>query len=256
MEKNPYILSSVSHALQIMDLLSKHERLGVAEINKILGLGKTSVFRILYTLEAGGYVIKNEDAKYELSIKFSQYGSLVISRQNLIMIARPHLLRLRDFCGQTVHIAVLGADGKSTFIYKESSNSTFQMSSTVGFSTDAYITATGKMLLSQLSESERMRLAYRYDYKSLTEHTIKNAEELLEKLGEIRLMGHSEDNEESEFGLTCYAAPIFDISQKCIAAVSISGATYRMQNSKEPFIRELKSMATQLSRELGYMGDD
>jgi len=253
MKQDPYILSSVSHAMQIMDLLSKHERLGVADIHKELGMGKTSVFRILYTLEACGYVRKTSEAKYELSIKFAQYGALVINRQNLTMTARPHLQELRDFCNMAVHLAVFGTDGKSTFLYKESANSALQMGSAVGFSIDAYCTATGKMLLSQLPESELLRATYRYDFKAYTENTVKNAEELLEKIREIRERGYAEDNEESEIGLTCYAAPVYDISQKCVAAISISGPTYRMQNSKEAFIRELLETAARLSRELGYI---
>ena len=252
MDKSIYILSSVSKALLIMDLLSEHDRLGITDIYKRLGNDKSSTFRLLYTLEAGGYVTKTSDAKYSLSVKFAQYGTMILGRQNLSVLARFHLRKLRDACGHTANLAILGLDGKGTLIYKEQSNVAYQMGTAVGFGLDAYCTGTGKMMLSQLPSEEQRRYAGNYNYQTLTEHTITSSEELLERLKTIREQGYAEDNEESEIGLTCYAAPVYNIEGVCIAAISVAGSTYRMQQTKETTLPMVMETALRISIDLGY----
>ena len=73
MKEDQYLLSSVSNTLDILDLLNDHEELSLAEICKKLHMGKTSAFRMLYTLEAKQFVYKTPDAKYRLGMKFVQY---------------------------------------------------------------------------------------------------------------------------------------------------------------------------------------
>jgi DNA-binding IclR family transcriptional regulator len=80
MSGDKYLLSSLSNTLDILDLLSKHEELGVSEISRELNMGKASTFRMLYTLDKKGFVFKAPDAKYRLSIKFAIYGSVVLER--------------------------------------------------------------------------------------------------------------------------------------------------------------------------------
>ena len=95
MAGDQYLLSSVGNALDILDLLSRKEFLGVAEISKELKLGKTSVFRLLYTLEAKGFVLKDGHAKYMLSKKFSYFGDVVAQRRDDYALAKPELIKLR-----------------------------------------------------------------------------------------------------------------------------------------------------------------
>ncbi len=251
MEKGNYILQSVENALGIMDLLSQHEELGVAEIHKFTGLGRASVFRLLYTLEAGGYVSKSASAKYRLSNKFAHYGNIVIGRYDLVMTARPYLQKLRDLSNQTTHLSVMTGDGKSTFLYKEATNNAIQMLSQIGLSMDASSTASGKSMLAQLDDAELYRLADQYAYEPLTETSIKNKMQLIREIQLIRQRGYAEDLEEHEVGLTCYAAPIYGLNNECVAAISVSGATALMQRDRDQLIEHLLDVARQLSRELG-----
>lgn len=66
------------------------------------------------------------------------------------------------------------------------------------------------------------------EFKPLTPTSVRDAGELLRLLDDIRENGYAVDNEETEMGLTCYAVPILDASQRAIAAISISGPTTRM----------------------------
>ena len=143
-----YLLSSVYNTLEVLDLLSRHDELGIAEISKALELNKSSVFRMLYTLEKKDFVYKTSDAKYRLSVKFAHYGSIVLDNLNVISIVKPYLKKLVEDHNETAHLGILDDDINVIFIAKESSTSSIQMTSRIGKKMPFYATATGKILLS------------------------------------------------------------------------------------------------------------
>lgn len=252
MKKDQYLLSSVYNSLQILDLLSRREGLGVAEISKAMGMGKASVFRILYTLEMGGYVTKNAAAKYDLGIKFAHYGSLVVDRQSIVHVSKPYLEKLRDTFGETAHLSMLTSTGKMVFLSKHYSGSSLQMYSRIGEEREAFYTASGKAMLAHIGRERAEAYARNYDYKALTSHSITSAEQLLSELEDIRRDGYSVDREETELGLVCYSAPIFDHSGRCVAAVSLSGPTPRMYNGRDLMIPGIIKAGSDISHALGY----
>lgn len=62
--------------------------------------------------------------------------------------------------------------------------------------------------------------------------------------------GYACDNEESELGLTCFAAPVRDLTGAVIAAISISGPNQRMIENKEKNIALVKQTAKDISNSL------
>jgi len=243
MGKDQYLLSSLDNALQLIDLLSEKEDLGLAEITKSLNMSKASVFRMLYTLEKRAFVKKSDDAKYDLGMKFVRYGTIVTERQNIVQKSRPYMQKLRDTFNETAHLAIITQSGKMVFIYKEYSASSIQMTARVGTEKEAYCTATGKVLLAYLPSGEQESIAHAYDYQQYTPNTIMSPESLLEELARIREQGYSVDNEESEVGLTCLSAPILDYRGQCVAALSLSGPTARMVDRKAELVAALKDAA-------------
>lgn len=252
MSDDKYLLSSVSTALGILDLLSRHAELGVAEINKELGINRSSVFKMLYTLEKGGYLQKTANAKYKLGIKFAHYGAIVLERQDEVAIAKPFLQSLRDRFNETTHLAILDNDFNIIFIDKELSNSTIQMSSRIGAKLPAHCTANGKALLAGNLTPESEAVLRTLPLRRSNANTITDNEVLLAELKRIRAQGYAIDAEESEVGLTCYSAPLFNIHGTAIAAISISGPTKRMKQNKKALIAAVKEAAAQISKELGY----
>ena len=152
MKEDQYLLSSVSNTLDILDLLNDHEELSLAEICKKLHMGKTSAFRMLYTLEAKQFVYKTPDAKYRLGMKFVRFGSNISERQELMVLLRPVLQKLRDENNETSHLAILVDDTEIVFVGKEIGNTSIRMASQIGVRMPAYCTGTGKVLLAYLPE--------------------------------------------------------------------------------------------------------
>ncbi|HBM75390.1 MAG TPA: IclR family transcriptional regulator [Clostridiaceae bacterium] len=255
MNNDRYLLSSVYNTLKILDLLSEHEELGVAEISRMLDMGKTSVFRMLYTLEKEEYVHKTSNAKYKLGLKFAHYGSIVLERQDYLSVAKPFLQKLRDKYNQTTHLGILDEDNSFNIIFmeKEMSKSFFQMTSRIGSKKPAYCTALGKTLLANILDEDLEKKIKSFTLTKITDSTITDNDKLIEVLKKIREQGYGEDLEESEVGLICYAAPVRDITKNTIAAVSISGPAETMKKNKKSMVESVKETADEISKALGYI---
>ena len=83
-----------------------------------------------------------------------------------------------------------------------------------------------------------------------TPNSIKDAQELLRVLEKVRYDGYACDNEEAEFGLTCYAMPLLDSSGRPYAAISISGPTTRMEANKDAHLRRLELAVSKVTKTL------
>lgn len=249
-----YILKSVANTLDLVDLLAYEEELSLAEICKRLGMGKSAVFRMLSTLAAKDYVYKTDDAKYKLGVKFAHYGAKVIERMDIMRVARPFLRKLTDEYNETSHLAVLGSDNHIVFMGKELSNASIQMFSHVGARLPAYCTGTGKALLANMEKQAMLKVVDEIEFIPYTNHTITSREELLAELVQVRQLGYSQDYEESEVGLICYAAPVRDLRGKAVAAISLSGPSVRMLQNRDALVASVKETALEISRMLGYVG--
>ncbi|MFZ7131120.1 MAG: IclR family transcriptional regulator [Eubacteriales bacterium] len=252
MDKDPYMLSSVSHALEILDHLSENNEAGVAEISKNLNMGKASVFRLLYTLVAKDFVYKTSNSKYRLSTKFVHYGSLVLERQDLLVYAKPFLKSLRDLHNETTHCGILDDDNNVIFIDKELSDSSIQMSSRIGLKMPAYCTGNGKVLLSGLPDEELEERISNFTFNRKTDNTITNAYDLRKEIERVRISGFGQDCEECEIGLVCFAAPIRNIYGSIVASISISGPTGRMMQNRNQLIESVKNTANEISKTMGH----
>ena len=250
--EDKYLMSSLYNALEILDLLSEHNELGVMEISKELNMGKSSVFKMLYTLEKKGYVHKSQDAKYKLGVKFIDYGLTILQKQNVYDIAKPYIKELRDRHNETTHLGVIDDDLNMYFVLKESSTASIQMASVIGKRMSFHTSAIGKTIVSNNLDEEIKNKIKSYELTSFTKNTIVDYDELINHLIKIKEQGYGEDLEEYEIGLTCYAVPVKDISGKAIAAISISGPTQRMTMKKESLLSSLKIAAKDISKNLGY----
>lgn len=242
-----YILQSVANALDIIDILTEHEELSVPEVAKLSGLGKSSVFRLLTTLEYKHYVHKTDYAKYRLDIKLSGIGNKVLSRMEIIRYAHPRLLDLTRISGETSHLAVWDRGPNVRFVDKVLSVSSIHTDLLVGFCRQAHLFACGKVLLAYESQDFQKNYMTMANFSPLSKNSIVTEAQLYSELREIRKNGYGVDREESEPGLRCYSAPVKDLSGEVIAAISISGPSARMLENEKRNIAFVKQTAQDIS---------
>lgn len=251
-----YTIKSLERALDVMMLFYKEKReLGVSEIAEYLGMYKSTVHRILTTLERRGFIQKNSrNNKYWLGIKVFSLGMLYAKEMKLRDIARPHLSRLAEKFKETTHLAVIDfnrEEGPEVVVLEKIQKAQFlSMTPPVGSSSPAYCSAMGKILLAY-SDPETVEKILKKPLKRYTQNTITDYNKLLKELKKIRQQGYAVDNEELEVGLTCFAAPVYDFENKVIASISLSGPSARLESLKaRDVIREVQKTAEEISENL------
>ena len=253
--KDKNILSSLNHALKIMDLLSVRSNLGVTEISRITGYDKSSVYKMLYTMQHRGYVIKTDDARYALSSKLAANSGQTLARQNVVDVAAPHIRRLRDACGETVLLGVLNINGKVIFTCKEEGLAPESIRTRTAYEIDAYTNAAGKLLLANLDSRMLKGILSGIQLYAHTPLTVPDEAALLDQLDALRNASYAEQYDENYFGHSDIAAPVRDESGRCIAALSIACPTEVMRKNSGRFLPLLIHTAEEISADMGWVSE-
>lgn len=229
-----------------------HAQWGVTELSKELGINKSTVSKILSTLENHRYLAKNANRKYRLGLRLFELGTLVTAQMDLQKEALPHMEELNKEVEETIHLVVMD-DFEVVYINKVESPQSLRIGSRVGGRLPAHCTGVGKVLLAALSPRELEFFLEKKPLTRFTPQTITDRGRLKRALAEIRARGYALDQEEFSQGLMCVAAPIRNYTQKEIGAISVSGPTHRMrQKNLEFLIGQVKTAGQEISRRLGY----
>ncbi|MQA13333.1 MAG: helix-turn-helix domain-containing protein [Pseudonocardiaceae bacterium] len=252
--REPGLLSSVRNAARVLKEFSGVDReLGVTELSRRLGLGKSTVHRLLATLASERLLERGGTAGgYRLGLAIYELGAAVSTHVDLHEAALPALAALRQRTGETVHVAVL--DGMEVvYVERLDSPHLLRIFSRVGHRLPAPATSTGKVLLAALPPDVlQARLAH-WQPVRLTSHTITDADVLRTELAAVAARGWAENVEEGEFGVASVGAPVRGADGTVIAAVSVAGPIARLKRtSLRRFSGAVLEAADVISRRLGY----
>jgi IclR family transcriptional regulator, acetate operon repressor len=257
-------IQSVERAIAVLKSFSleRPER-GVGELSRELGLHKSTVSRLMGTLERGGLLSRNpETQRYRLGIDLIGLAAQVIGYMDLRDVARPHLRRLSDECQESVNLVILDmphGDAERTaqvvnleqFIPRARQVKNIGR---VGRRMPPHCTAAGKVLLAHLPEEQR-RWIFLDHLEAFTPHTITAWDALQEELARVRAQGYAMVEEELEEGLNAVAAPIRDHTGAVVAAAGIAGPAYRLTPEQLPQLAaQLAGVTAQISQDMGYTG--
>lgn len=254
-EKSLDNIQSLERALRIIEILAHSEKpLGVTEIGKLIGVHKSTAYRLVYTLRQFGYVDQDEETeKYYLGLKPLELSSIINERLDIKRVIRPYLEELSDKTGETIHLAVREEDDV-VYIDKIESKHAVRMYSRIGARAPLYCTALGKCLLAFGPESVIKKWVSKESLPQKTENTIKTGEELARELEEVRCQGYALDREEFEQGVRCIGVPILNKSGRAIAAISISIPAFRVTEEKiNEIISLLLKVKSEISEKLKYL---
>ncbi len=252
---NVPVVQSVDRALAAMEILAREGWAGVTEIARELDIHKSTVFRLLSTLERRGVVEQHsETQKYRLGFGVVRLASSVRASLDLVRAARPVCDRLSLETDETVNIAVL--EGHEVVNIHQVNLSTSRVSvDWLGSHTALHCTSSGKVFLAFLSTRFVDELL-KGELRRFTPFTITDRVLLDEQLELIRRDGYAMTFEELEDGLNAVGAPIRGPDGEVVASVSVSGPSYRLERgSKLEQAAELtREAADEISRRLGYLG--
>jgi DNA-binding IclR family transcriptional regulator len=244
-------VEAVRRALRILTCFSlERPELGVSDLARELGLHKSTIHRLLATLEGEGFIRQTHTSRYTLSWKLFELGAAVPAWQGIRQLVLKVLNTLVAMTGETAHLAVL--DGEEVlYLEKVESRHRLRMPSAVGRRVPSYCTALGKAMLADLDEQALEGVLGRAPFPALTRHTLTGAAALRAELARIRAQGYALDDEELEDGLMCVAAPVRDTTGMTCAAISIAGPASRIGRHLEAHIDAVRAASEQLSHQLG-----
>ena len=246
-------LSSVATSVRLMKAFSEEQvEIGISELARRLGVAKSTVHRLAATLCADGMLEQNPDSgKYRLGIALFRLGSLVRQRMSVSSEARPLLRELREKVNETVHLAVL--DGSEImYVYNLESTQAIRMRSDVGVRKPAYCTAEGQAILA-FQPADVVERVVRDGLKPRTPQTITDADKLRKVLEAIRQRGCAIEDEESEIGMRCVAAPLRNDAGEVVAAIGLAGPVSRLsKKALVSFVPHVIGTAAAISARLGH----
>lgn len=212
---------SVSRALQILVRLGDGDR-SLDELASEVGVHKTTVLRLLRTLEADRFVRHDDRHRYSLGSRLFALADASLEQRTVRDVAAPHLRELsRRTGGHAVHLAAF--DGNTVvYIDKVESTSSVRMYSRVGLPAAIHCTAVGKVLTAALPHRRQQEVIADLDFHRYTDRTITDPVAFAEELRAVAEQGWAHDHEEHEALINCIGAPVRDAEGRVVAAVSVT----------------------------------
>ena len=246
-----YFSRAVSKALESLELLQlRQESMTLDEIARQVQLSKTSVFRLLRTLEAAGYVATSGWGKYLLAPGVQG----IVSTQwlaRLLRTAAPRLQELTRDLRETASLAAL-FDNRIEVIAVVESPQTVRMSNVVGHILPPNASSMGKAITAFQTEERREKLLRSHGIYRFTDHTVTDRSELDREWERVQLQKFAVDREESVYDGVCFAGPIFGESGEVNAAISVSLPKSRLRDAghEAAIIEALTAAAARIAADL------
>lgn len=256
-QRNP--VKSLVKALEILKLYRPGKsEWSVGEMVEELGYHKSSVQRLVTTLEAHGFLERPRPprSRFVLGPITLMLGNVASQGIDLRSVARPHLQNLVDATGETAHLCVVD-QSQCYYLDKIDSGKAVRIATYVGQRLPLHCSAVGKTLMSGMAAEEVDRVIAECGLPRFTDTTITDRQRLMEELDRIRKTGCAHDNEEYEVGLRCVAAPVVDSLGRVVAAISVAGPVQRFTTYElDRFTAFVKEAAARVSERLGYVRCD
>ncbi len=247
-----YNVPVLEKTFNVIKYISEHdEGLTLSDLVKKSGIAKTTVYKILFTLEKELIIEKRGD-RYFLGSMLIHYGLQTLSRRDLKAVVNPYLIKLMEKTGETAHLAV-PVGMQSMILDVVLTTHPIRFSSPVGSLFPLYCTSHGKIFLAMESNFTLDEYLTGNSMPARTEHTIVTPQQMRKETEKIREQGFSLDELEFADDIRCCAAPIFNSEGNCIGAVGITSTVITFTAERIPEIsQEVKSAAEEISLNMGY----
>lgn len=244
-------VQSVERAMFILECFTIEEpEQSLSELTKKTGLNKSTIYRLLSTLESMDYIKQNElTSKYRLGFKFFHLGSVVMSHMELRTVAYPFMKELSEKTQETISLNIIDDDERVCIEIVESPLA-IRNFSRVGQRNRLWMGASGKVLLSFLKPEEKDRiLTVALKNKLIGEDREKVQQELLE----IQQKGYAVAINDRVDGSFAVASPVFDYTGNLVGSLTAAGPLQRLADEKIPLlIEQVVNTGRNVSEALGY----
>ena len=236
-------MRSVLRALSIFDCFSAEKtRLTLHEVTEMIGLPKSTVLRMLRTLESAGYLVRLDDQRYSLSFRFTRLAGLVSETLDIRTLARPSMIDLAKLTGETVTLNTVSGPDRVCLDVVDAT-SALRGAAKPGAHVPLRAGSANRTLLAFMPATELKPLL-----TDICRATRQSRATLLKDLEKVRRAGHAVSHGERVPGLSAISAPVRDQSGQVRYSLSIIGPTLRFRSNGRKFIPLVVDAANQISR--------
>lgn len=223
MEDEKRTVRAVERALDVLLCFTLKSEWGLSEIAGQIGLHKSTVHRLLATLEDRGFVVRDEGTeKYRLGLRILELSANFSREDDPSVVLLPDMERLRDRIGETVSLYVRDRTERVR-IQAVQSTQAIRRVATVGARMPLSVGASSKVLLAFSEPSFRGAVLADPSWPAGLDRDAYGRQ-----LDEVQASGYATSFEEREPGAAAVSAPIFSRSGKLVAALAVSGPSNRL----------------------------
>src|SRR5919206_1978164 len=198
----PRPVMSARRALDVLGAFSaERPEWSVTQMSQHLGVHKSTMSRLLSTMEAAGFVRRApNNGHYALGPRLLEMAALVLSRLDVRTVARPWLEELSRASQETVNLAVWDHD-EAVNVDQVASTQPILYMGWIGRRTPAHASSTGKALLAYQPPEVIDRVLGR-PLHAFTRSTVTDPVRLRQELSWIRECGYAIAEDEFQDGVT------------------------------------------------------
>lgn len=254
-DKSKYNIKVVERTLQILDLAGSVDGpISVQNVCAALGVNTNMAFRLLKSIEEGGYLAMDpKSGLYNLTLRSLRLSRTALHSFSLLKVVRPYLEMLWNRYPKANFNLAVREGMHIMMIFRIDGETKPRTYFEPGICVPFYCTGTGKVLSSSLPPEEvDAMIKAAGGLKPLTSHTITDRSRLLDELAKTREEGVGRDREEYIPGDNCTAVPLVDGERKVVAAISASCLTSSMSADEvEALADPLRATAARINSTIG-----
>lgn len=222
-------IQSLDRGLILLEAVAGARRpMSLAELTPVLGIDRSSVFRLANTLRQRGFLSQLPDTKdYVLGSAIWRLANLFPWSEVLARFAREQVAELATRTGETTHLAVREGN-QAALIHHQLTGQALGCSLGSGHCVPLHCTSVGRALVADHDLDQLIALLGAEPLPAFNKRTLRSVAALAEECQRTRKRGFAFDDQEYHEGIRCIAAPIRDSSGQIVASIGISAPVERL----------------------------
>jgi DNA-binding IclR family transcriptional regulator len=245
----------LARGISIIEKLAEKGPRTVEELFQETQIARSSIYRILCTLESIGYVIRFRDGvmdSWDIDLKVLNISSNILHRTDVKTKIRDLLVGLANTTKEIVQLGVLHKNNVMILDVIRLHKSIVNVA-TIGEYIPINVCAAGLAICAYLEPAELRNLLDTTHFPQYTEHTVTERDKLLSLFETIRRQGYSLDDQYFAIGHRCIGAPVFDNTGRVLAGINISGHISTIHDERiDELAEQVKQCAYKASKRMGY----
>ncbi|AZG09855.1 IclR family transcriptional regulator [Pigmentiphaga sp. H8] len=256
--QDKYVVPGLERGLRVLCEVGQAQgAMNAPELARRLGVPRTTVFRLLATLERMGFIHRADNGRdYFLGMAVLRLGFEYLASLELTQLGAPLLERVRNEFNLSCHLVVRdGAD--IVYVAKAAANTPLASSVNVGTRLPAHATVLGRVLMADMSLDELRELYPQGTLPIVNAFTPRSVEQLHALLAEDRRRPYLLHEGFFESGISTLAAPVREQGGAIAAALGVAMPAVPLEAGRlERLADSVCESAAELSSLLNYRGQD